>query len=120
MVSIGSFIFLLIGTLVILVNNFHPGGHYCPQYYYINNYTDILIHIIKYENINIEQVATGEHWLATNAISMGLVDKLQTSDDYLMSQLDTFQLISLKAPHKTKLIDKIFNGASNRLSAWIM
>ena len=38
----------------LLVNNFHPGGHYCPQYYYINNYTDILIHIIKYENINIE------------------------------------------------------------------
>ncbi len=72
------------------------------------------------ENINIEQVATGEHWLATNAIALGLVDALQTSDDYLMSQLDTFQLISLKAPHKTTLIDKILNGASNRLSAWIM
>jgi len=37
----------------LLIGNFHPGGHYCPQYYYINN-NDFLIHIIKYENINVE------------------------------------------------------------------
>lgn len=72
------------------------------------------------ENIDIEQVATGEHWLATNAVAMGLVDTLQTSDDYLMSQLDTFQVVHLKAPHKITLLDKLLNNASSRLSAWIM
>lgn len=38
------------------------------------------------KDVNIDQVATGAHWLAQEALSLKLVDKLITSDDYLSSQ----------------------------------
>lgn len=36
------------------------------------------------EQINIDQVATGEHWLGQQAIALKLVDEIKTSDDYLL------------------------------------
>ena len=35
--------------------------------------------------LEIEKVATGEHWLATRGIELKLVDELVTSDDYLLN-----------------------------------
>ncbi len=38
--------------------------------------------------LDIEKVATGEHWLASRALGLNLVDTLMTSDDYLMQASD--------------------------------
>jgi serine protease SohB len=35
-------------------------------------------------DINLAEVATGEHWLAQRALSLGLVDEIKTSDEYLL------------------------------------
>ena len=35
-------------------------------------------------NLEIDKVATGEHWLATRGLELKLVDELLTSDDYLL------------------------------------
>ncbi len=35
-------------------------------------------------NLDIDRVATGEHWLASRALALNLVDELMTSDDYLL------------------------------------
>ena len=35
--------------------------------------------------VNIDQVATGEHWLASKALTLNLIDGLITSDDYLLN-----------------------------------
>jgi serine protease SohB len=46
-------------------------------------------------NIDIEKVSTGEHWYATTALNLNLVDALQTSDDYLLSaskQADIYEI----------------------------
>lgn len=43
--------------------------------------------------VDIEQIATGEHWLGSQALSLNLVDALQTSDDYLLSKLPDFRVI---------------------------
>lgn len=40
------------------------------------------------KNLDIEKVATGEHWLGTQALELGLVDEVGTSDDYLMKRMD--------------------------------
>lgn len=37
-------------------------------------------------SLDVEQVATGEYWLASRAAELGLVDELSTSDDYLMAK----------------------------------
>lgn len=43
--------------------------------------------------VDIEKIATGEHWLGTQALAMNLVDELQTSDAYLLSKLEAFRVI---------------------------
>src|SRR3954463_8698494 len=36
--------------------------------------------------LDLEQVATGEHWLARRGLELGLVDQLRTSDEYLVDR----------------------------------
>jgi serine protease SohB len=36
--------------------------------------------------LDLEQVATGEHWLARRGLELGLVDQLGTSDEYLVAR----------------------------------
>lgn len=46
--------------------------------------------------VNLEEVATGEHWLASRALELKLVDELTTSDDYLLTtsqNADVYQVI---------------------------
>ncbi|MES2142464.1 MAG: protease SohB [Pseudomonadota bacterium] len=43
------------------------------------------------KDVNIDEVATGAHWLAQDALSLNLVDKLITSDDYLSNQASSGQ-----------------------------
>lgn len=36
--------------------------------------------------LNIDAIATGEHWYATQALEMNLIDAIKTSDDYLLEK----------------------------------
>ena len=65
--------------------------------------------IQKYRDINLEEVATGEAWLAETALQKGLVDKLKCSDDYILEKIKTHNVykISLKQPQS--LLEKLTN-----------
>ena len=54
----------------------------------------------RYREIDLEETATGEAWLAEEALKKGLVDKLQCSDDYILEQMKTRNVykVSLKSP----------------------
>lgn len=58
--------------------------------------------IEKYRSqLNVEKVATGEHWYGEDARELNLVDKLQTSDEYLLSLLpkhDVYVINTRKRP----------------------
>lgn len=58
-------------------------------------------------NVNIEKVATGEHWFATQAKDYGLVDEINTSDDVILSFLDSHKIISVKYRQPKNLIDRL-------------
>ncbi|OCF94257.1 protease SohB [Gilliamella sp. wkB195] len=58
-------------------------------------------------NIDIDQVATGEHWFATQAKEMGLVDEISTSDDFILSHLKTHKIIAVNYQRKQKLSEKL-------------
>ena len=45
--------------------------------------------------IELDQVATGEHWLATEALKLNLVDELRTSDDYLVEHYEKKQVVKV-------------------------
>ena len=61
--------------------------------------------------IAIEKVATGEHWYGTQALALGLVDKIQTSDDYLLKASHTHNIFELKMTQKKTLSERLAKSA---------
>lgn len=46
-------------------------------------------HILTYRpSLDMQKVGTGEYWFGKDALDLGLVDKLQTYDDYIIEHLD--------------------------------
>ncbi len=58
--------------------------------------------------LNIATVATGEHWLARDALQLGLVDDLKTSDDWILEKTGEFQVIQLQKTKNQSLQEKLF------------
>ncbi len=64
-------------------------------------------HIAQFRpELDLDKVATGEHWLATLAKELKLIDSLQTSDDYLLSRHNTHDLFTIKYETKQPLSQK--------------
>lgn len=62
-------------------------------------------------SVTIDQVATGEHWHGVQALQLKLVDKLQTSDDYLMQASQTKDIFEVTYEVKKTLSEKLFHSA---------
>lgn len=45
--------------------------------------------------VDLEKVATGEHWFGTRALALKLVDEIKTSDDYLLENAKTADLYQM-------------------------
>jgi len=67
-------------------------------------------------DLPIDEVATGEHWLASDALQLKLVDKLQTSDDWMLEKHATHQLISIDVKAPTSFSEKILKPATKLFS----
>ncbi|MBU3022964.1 protease SohB [Aestuariibacter sp. A3R04] len=59
------------------------------------------------EKLNIDQVATGEVWLGSEALEKGLVDELMTSDDYIMSHHPAREIYAVKYSTKKNMAEKL-------------
>ncbi len=46
--------------------------------------------------LNIDSVATGEYWHGTKSLELGLVDRLATSDEYLLEKAETAKVVRVK------------------------
>ncbi|WP_168460071.1 MULTISPECIES: protease SohB [unclassified Acinetobacter] len=57
--------------------------------------------------LNVEKVATGEHWYGHDALDLNLVDKLQTSDEYLLSLLPQHDIYVIQTRKKPTLGEKL-------------
>lgn len=74
--------------------------------------------VSKYRpELNLEKVATGEHWYGQQAIELGLVDEILTSDDVVMSLAKDRKVYKLRYQVKKKLADKIAHGTSLSVNA---
>ena len=60
--------------------------------------------------VDIEQVATGKHWCASQAMSLRLVDELKTSDDYLLTASKTCNLYEIHYKIKHPLSKRLSYG----------
>jgi serine protease SohB len=70
--------------------------------------------------LNIEQIATGEHWYGTQALALNLVDKIQTSDDYLLDQLADKHIVQVRYQKTKKLADKIGKSVAASIETSLM
>ncbi|HUP92849.1 MAG TPA: protease SohB [Solimonas sp.] len=60
--------------------------------------------------LDIEKVATGEHWFGARAIALKLVDELKTSDDYLLERSRDADIYELEFRRKQTLTDRLQRG----------
>lgn len=74
-------------------------------------------------NLDIDEVATGEYWFGTDALALKLIDRIGTSDDYLLQASQSADIYELKYSSPTSLLQKLTRSVSKAVSqarAWGM
>lgn len=67
--------------------------------------------------VNLAEVATGDHWFGTRALALKLVDELKTSDDYLLERSKACDLYELHYKRHRGLVERLGSGLTRlRLS----
>ena len=69
-------------------------------------------------DVDIEEIATGEYWLASQAKEKGLVDEIMTSDDYLGRKLDDCEVIEITTETEQNRIEKLIEGGASLFRQW--
>ena len=70
-------------------------------------------HVSHYRpTMDISKVATGEYWYGTQAVGLGLVDTIQTSDDYLYKLHETTDLIRIQYITRKKFSERVSESLS--------
>lgn len=72
--------------------------------------------------LDVESVATGEHWYGVQALSRGLVDKIQTSDDFLLKASEEAEIFGveydIRKPLAERLSVSLQEGVDRLLMKW--
>ncbi len=66
-------------------------------------------------SLDIDSVATGEHWYGTQALEKGLVDAVSTSDDLLINLMKDREVINVHYTRRKKMMDRFTGSAANSL-----
>ncbi|AZQ10954.1 protease SohB [Shewanella khirikhana] len=68
--------------------------------------------------LDLSRVATGEHWYGQQALELGLVDEIATSDDLMLAAAKDRTLIKVRFQPKKKLADKLAHSAALSVSTF--
>ncbi len=69
--------------------------------------------------LTLDKVATGEHWFGYQALELGLIDEISTSDSYLCLACQQRQVLQVKYSQKKRLSEKLGTaGASFGTALW--
>jgi len=68
------------------------------------------------KNIDIEKVATGEYWYGPKALELKLIDSIMTSDEYILSMVNEFEIFHIQYKKLKTLSDKISKISSSASS----
>ncbi len=64
-------------------------------------------------DLDLARVATGEHWYGTQALELGLIDEITTSDAWLISALEERDIFSVKYEIKQPLPQKLLGAVDS-------
>jgi serine protease SohB len=77
-------------------------------------------HVCSYRpQLQIEKVATGEHWLASDGMSLGLIDELKTSDEWILERASTHQLIHIKKQKIPTIVEKFLKPSVSEILEYL-
>jgi serine protease SohB len=66
-------------------------------------------------SVDLERVATGEHWYGTQALELKLIDEIGTSDDFLLQAAESADLYRLSFRRHRKFLERLLHGAEGLL-----
>lgn len=66
--------------------------------------------------VDVERVATGEHWYGTRALELKLVDEIRTSDDFLLEAAKERDLYHITFRRRRPFAERVLGGAESLLS----
>jgi serine protease SohB len=66
--------------------------------------------------VDLELVATGEHWYGIKALELGLIDRISTSDDHLLECAKEFDLYGVSYKRRRSVPERLMAGAESLLS----
>lgn len=65
--------------------------------------------------LDLAKVATGEYWHGQRAVELGLVDAIQTSDDFLLDASNDMDILKLKYTARKKPIERLLSSIQSSL-----
>lgn len=71
-------------------------------------------------SLDIDSVATGEHWFGTQALENGLVDAIGTSDDLIIDQLAAHNVIAVRFVTRKKMMDRFTQSAAGSVERLLL
>jgi serine protease SohB len=63
--------------------------------------------------LDLTKVATGEYWHADQALALGLIDGISTSDDYLLAARDDADLFKLRYRARKRPLDRLLGAVQH-------
>ena len=60
--------------------------------------------------LDMEKVATGEHWYGIQALELNLVDEIKTSDEFLIDALESYDIYQIEMQQKKGFQEKFLGG----------
>lgn len=69
-------------------------------------------------DMNLDEIATGEHWYGTRALELGLVDALGASDDYLLGAIEDGDVYRVRWKGKQSLQERIMHAMESSVEGF--
>lgn len=66
--------------------------------------------------VDLERVATGEHWYGLRALELNLIDAIGTSDDYLLEAAQSADVYGISYKRRRAWSERVLRGAESLLS----
>ncbi|CAI0778692.1 Probable protease sohB [Serratia proteamaculans] len=71
-------------------------------------------------SLDIDSVATGEHWFGTQAKDKGLIDAIGTSDDLLIAEMENHEVVRVRYARRKRMMDRFTGSAAESVDRLLL
>ncbi|WON78706.1 protease SohB [Serratia sp. UGAL515B_01] len=71
-------------------------------------------------SLDIDSVATGEHWFGSQAKDKGLIDAVGTSDDLLIAEMENHEVIGVRYARRKRMVERFTGSAAESVDRLLL